>query len=114
MGIIRTLKGYFRHELRQCIIDTIDDSETELVANEVVKKVNILDAMRMLDEAWKKVTRKIIQNCWRKAGFVLHDNNQSADEPNDGATEEELEQVPLPPGMAQQAFDKWIDIDNDV
>ncbi len=51
MGIIRTLKGYFRHELRQYIIDTIDDSETELVANEVVKKVNILDAMRMLDEA---------------------------------------------------------------
>uniref|UniRef100_A0A8C4WZS8 DDE-1 domain-containing protein n=1 Tax=Eptatretus burgeri TaxID=7764 RepID=A0A8C4WZS8_EPTBU len=30
MGIIRTLKAYFRHQLRQNIIDTIDDSQEEL------------------------------------------------------------------------------------
>ena len=52
MGIIRTLKAYFSHEMRQKIID---DNENELAVQTVVKHINLLDAMHMIKPAWAKV-----------------------------------------------------------
>ena len=52
MGTIRTLKAYFRHEMHQKIID---DSENELAVQTVVKRINLLDAMHMINPAWAKV-----------------------------------------------------------
>jgi len=104
MGIIRTLKAYFRHQLRQNIIDTIDDSQEELVANEVVKKVTLLDTMNMLDVAWEKVTAETIRNCWRKGGFVGEPDPMP-----------EMEPLPSPPpGLTAEVFDQWITIDDDI
>ena len=107
MGVIRTLKAHFRHQLRQNIIDTIDDSEEELVANEVVKKVSLLDTMNMLDVAWTKVTAETVRNCWKKGGFVEDLELLPELQP-------ELEPLPLPPpGLTAEMFQQWVTIDDE-
>ena len=69
--IVRALKAHFQNQLRQIIIDSIDDIEEEILANDIVKKVNVLYANHMLHDAWDRVLLKIIQNCWKKGGFQL-------------------------------------------
>lgn len=70
MGIIRTLKAHFRHEMRLRIIDMLEDgNRSQLTANDVANKLNVLDAMHMLSDAWRKVDQLTIVNCWRKADF---------------------------------------------
>ncbi|KAK7098293.1 hypothetical protein V1264_002625 [Littorina saxatilis] len=111
MGIIRTTKAYFRHEMRQIVIDAMEDCET-LTAPSVAKKVTVLDAMHMLADAWAKVSATTIMNCWRKAGMVSAESHA-------GETETETERetdfsVPPPPGMSAEEFDAWVDMDDDV
>ena len=74
MGIIRTMKGYFRSLIRQKILQLIEeiasDDSDSCSAHEVIKKVNILQAMDMLEQAWKLVKNTTVVNCWKKAGFI--------------------------------------------
>ena len=70
MGIIKTLKAYFRHEMRHKIIDIIDDTEVDLFVQEAAKQINMLEAMCRISRAWKKVSRDTIKNCWTKADFA--------------------------------------------
>ncbi|CAM1325795.1 Uncharacterised protein r2_g3468 [Pycnogonum litorale] len=108
-GIIRTLKAYFRHELRQKLIDAIDNApEEEILANDLVKKVSILEAMEMLDSAWKKVKRETIVNCWKKGGFLGREPLNEDVEP------EEIPLPPPPPGLSEEEFQHWIDIDEGI
>jgi len=52
MGIIRSMKGYYRHEVRQKLVDIFDDTtETELLAQTVAKRINLLEAMHMIKGA---------------------------------------------------------------
>ena len=70
MGISKSMKSYFRHEMRQKLIDILDDApEAGLMAQTVVKRINLLDAMHMIKGAWAKVTTATIQNCWKKGGI---------------------------------------------
>ena len=105
MGIIKTLKAYFRHEMRQKIIDIIDDAEVDLFAQEAAKWINMLEAMYMISRAWKKVSRDTIKNCWTKAGFAavgdgLLDANQDPIFP------------PPPAAMTEDVFGKWLSVDD--
>ena len=44
MGVIKSMKSYFRHEMRQKLIDVLDDApEAGLMAQTVVKRINLLD-----------------------------------------------------------------------
>ena len=107
MGIIRALKAHFRHEIRQKIIEVIDDEDVALPAQEVAKRVSLLDAMGMLKSAWRKVSSKTIQNCWVKAGIstVDHDSNE------DGMKNEDF--PPPPEGLSEKEFEEWVNIDAD-
>jgi len=49
MGVIRTLKAHFRHEIRKKIIDVIEDSNENSFTNDVVKKFDLLDTMNLLE-----------------------------------------------------------------
>lgn len=90
MGVIHTLKAYCRREVRLHIIEKIDDIHNEqfttpgmdhlsssdvqprkVTANDIAKKLNLLDATRTIAKAWDSVHRSAIVNCWRKAGFEL-------------------------------------------
>ena len=61
-GVIRCLKAHYRKNL----------AEMRLLAFEEKKefKVDVLEAMKLLDEAWNSVSDMTIQNCFRKVHFV--------------------------------------------
>lgn len=61
-GIIRSFKVNYRKQLVRKLVDAIDEGST-------LPKINVLDSMRMVDYTWRNVTQKIIQNCFKKAGF---------------------------------------------
>ena len=104
MGIIKSMKSYFRHEMHQKLIDILDNApKAILMAQTVVKHINLLEAMHMIKGAWAKVSAATIQNCWKKRGF----------------TKDELIDIiiflPLPPvGQSEEQFRNWVSIDNDV
>eukprot|EP00106_Octopus_bimaculoides_P022152 XP_014789594.1 PREDICTED: tigger transposable element-derived protein 4-like [Octopus bimaculoides] len=50
MGISKTLKAYFKHEMQE-IIDVMEDTKHNIFAQEVAKQIIILDAMYMLSIA---------------------------------------------------------------
>ena len=56
------MKSYFRQEMRQKLIDMLDNApEAGLVAQTVVKHINLLEAMHMIKGAWAKVPVATIQ-----------------------------------------------------
>ena len=104
MGIIRSMKGYFRHEMRQKLIDILDDSpETGLEAQTVVKRINLLEAIHMIKGARGKVKTETIKNCWKKGGFT-----------NDELTNVIIPLPPSPVGQSEEEFRNWVSIDDDV
>ena len=64
-GIIRTLKAHFQNQLRKIIIKFIDNTEEEVLANDIAKTVYDLDDTQtnMLHDAWNCVSSETIGNC---------------------------------------------------
>lgn len=60
-GVIRNIKAHYRNQL---VLKMIEDIE-----NQIESKVTVLDAIIMLDKAWRNVTSTGIANCLRHAGF---------------------------------------------
>ncbi|KAK7116451.1 hypothetical protein V1264_002129 [Littorina saxatilis] len=103
MGIIRSLKAFFRHEIRREIILAIEGSE-QVTANVIAKQMSILDAINMLHGAWERVTTQTIKNCWRKGGFCERENEKED-------VDDDVETA-LPLDMAQEEFDRWVGVDD--
>ncbi len=57
-GIIRCLKAHYRSAFCNRAIDMDDAGERNIF------KLNLLEAMLMAKEAWRKVTPLSIENCW--------------------------------------------------
>ena len=77
-GIIRNLKGLYRREVVRKIIADIDD--TTLTANEMARKLSLLDAVHLLSQAWTSVKQQTIANCYRAAGFTAETGEDPGDE----------------------------------
>lgn len=75
-GIIRSFKIGYRQQLLKKIIDAIDEDK-------ILPTINVLDAMRMADFAWRNVTKKTIKNCFIKAGFKERSNNAEENQTTD-------------------------------
>ena len=74
-GVIRSLKARYRTKVVQKMIEAID-------GNKSLPYVSVLDAMKMLVLSWDEVTDKIVQNCFRKAGFCEIDEEDAvSDDP---------------------------------
>ena len=74
-GVIRSLKARYRAKVVQKLIEAID-------GNKSLPDVSVLDAMKMLVLSWDEVTDKIVQNCFRKAGFCEIDEEDAvSDDP---------------------------------
>ena len=86
-------------------MEDLEDEDSS--AHEVVKKLNVLQAIEMLSAAWKMVKPETIVNCWRKGGFG------NAGEEIDEATIA----IPVPdevPESDAEDFIAWVAVDDDV
>ena len=70
LGIIKNFKVYYRKLLLHHILTKIEECDS---ANEVVKSVTILNAIRWVSATWGKVTPETIKKCFRKAGILNKD-----------------------------------------
>ncbi|CAB3246373.1 unnamed protein product [Arctia plantaginis] len=68
-GIIRSLKMNFRKNLVLKMINCLDANE-----NHSSTKVTVLDAILMVNDAWNKISRSTIHNCFKHAGFIESHN----------------------------------------
>ena len=63
-GIIQKFKVKYRELLLKFVISH------KKTATEMVKKVDILKAVRWINEAWSMVSEDTIQKCFQKCGFI--------------------------------------------
>ena len=62
-GIIKSLKCQYRSALCSRILLLLEEGGTD--ALQMVKKIQVIDAIFLLVDAWSKVTQQTIANCWR-------------------------------------------------
>ena len=67
VGIIQNFKVKYRKLLLKSVIFRINYKKT---ATEMVKEVDILEAVRWISEAWSMVSEDTIQKCFQKCGFI--------------------------------------------
>ena len=85
-------------------VDQLSSSDSQKVtANDIARKLNLLQAMRTIVKGWDSVIRSAIVNCWRKAGFEA-ENIGLQDEP----------EIASPPEMTNEEFSAWVDVDRDT
>jgi len=87
-GVIRNIKAHYRNQL---VLKKIEDIENHLESN-----TTVLDAIIMLDKAWRNITSTGIANCFRHAGFceVSTDKTQlQADSVLTNAIDEDYVQI---------------------
>ena len=100
-GIIRTLKAYYRREMRARILENMEDKKIN--ANDLAKKTSILDALHLLAMSWKRVSDKTVRNCFSHGGF--------SKPAHDDAAEEAVER---PEDLSEKLFDEWMAIDENI
>lgn len=62
-GIIKNFKTFYRKEVVKKMI-------TDMERN-TVSSINVLQAMRMVDKAWRSVTSNAVKNCFKACGFPV-------------------------------------------
>ena len=60
-GIIKNLKGHYRAKLSSRLISELDN-DSSLQMKDVVKNVNLLDALYLVSEAWSDVKKETVAN----------------------------------------------------
>jgi hypothetical protein len=70
-GIIRAFKAHYRSAFMARAVGNFDRG----VPAAQVYEINQLEAMRMAEIAWRKLTPATIQGCWRKAGILSTPSN---------------------------------------
>ena len=83
-GIIRCLKAIFRRLMLCHSLDREDAGEEDIFT------INQLEAMRLLEEAWKGVKQSTIINCWQHTG-ILPSNDGEASSSREKTAEPEVE-----------------------
>ncbi|KIO21035.1 hypothetical protein M407DRAFT_40793, partial [Tulasnella calospora MUT 4182] len=63
-GVIRTFKAHYRQGFCQRAIEWEEAGEVDLY------KIDQLQAMQLAKEAWDRVTRRTVVNCWCHAGIL--------------------------------------------
>ena len=75
-GVIRSLKAKYRSAAVKLYINRIESGQE-------LPKVSILDGMKFLVQAWNRVTKDTVQNCFKRAG-ISKDTQVDAVEEIDG------------------------------
>ena len=61
-GVIRSLKAKYKSAVVKLYINRIESGQE-------LPKISILDAMKLLVQAWNRVTKDTVQNCFERAGI---------------------------------------------
>lgn len=87
-GIIKSFKGFYRTFIIKKLLIAINTAET---AQELSKKIHVLDAIYFIKNAWDRVTKNTIQNCFIKSG-ITHSNNSEnrTDNPKNYDNEDDI------------------------
>ena len=78
--IIQNFKVRYRKRLVKYVLARIDQNQS---ATEIVKNVDILQAIRWVQESWEEVTNVTIKNCFEKCGIIKKDDELMEIEEND-------------------------------
>jgi hypothetical protein len=80
--------------------------------NEVKKKINVLEAMHYIMDAWQQITQQTIQNCFCKAGYKYQSNvNEMANDDDDNDFGQDWEEL----CRAQKYdFHSYVTVDHNV
>ena len=108
-GIVANFKKQYRSLVLRHIDAVMDDGATEdVAAASVAKKLTVLDSLHMQREAWSRITQSTIAKCYKRARFVFPSEEGENDDVD--ATQEVL----WTSGMAQEDFDEYVAIDDDL
>ncbi|XP_042899743.2 tigger transposable element-derived protein 4-like [Parasteatoda tepidariorum] len=103
-GIIRSFKCHFRKQLILMILDRRDRSGTTSNTN-----VNVLEAIRLMNDAWENVTSTCIIKCFHKAGLDSCQDDQSTEEEE---VENFIQTANLE--MTEEEFQNYVSIDDEL
>lgn len=116
-GIIQTMKLGYRKRLLKKVLSEIDTCSS---GEEVVKSVNVKDAIDWISQAWAEVRPDTISKCYEKAGFMpFHgfgrdsQQDETTSEGADGEMEQLISDVTESLGLGQVPADAFINCDKD-
>ena len=81
-GVVRCLKAHYRKSLAKLCLLAFEEKKDFTV--------NVLEAMKLLRQAWNSVSEKTIQNCFKKVNFI---RLEAKDEGVEEAEDEDVEEV---------------------
>lgn len=70
-GVIYTFKSHYRYSLLTALLSKIDSCNS---VSEIVKEINVLDAIYWLSSAVRNIRSDTVQKCFKKAGFPSLDD----------------------------------------
>lgn len=79
-GVIQNFKTHYRATIIKHLLPNMEANNS---ARDLVKSINVLDALYFFKESWNKVTPETIKNCFRKAGFtkeIISSESESEDD----------------------------------
>lgn len=100
-GIIRTLKAYYRTEMRRRILERLEGELEKKSANEICRETDLLSAIHLLASSWLLVSEDTIRNCFRKGGFATDQANVCTPE----------EEPTAPSDLSPTEFFEWLNMD---
>ena len=80
-GVIKNFKVRYRKLLLKFILSRVNHG---LTAPDIAKKVNVLQAIRWMKQAWDAVPVEIVQRCFHRCGFSnMAQSNERSEEEED-------------------------------
>ncbi len=83
-GIIMASKRHYRKRQLRHILAKISDDSTDLTASEIMKSINVYNAIQWITEAVKAVKPSTIQKCFAACGVPTPNPNPTADSDDEG------------------------------
>ena len=75
-GVIKSLKAKYRSAVVKLYINRIESGQE-------LPKISVLDAMKFLVQAWNRVSKDTVQNCFKRAGISKDAQADAAEEIDD-------------------------------
>jgi hypothetical protein len=101
--IIKPFKTFYRSDIRQRIIQSIDNGLG--TSSDIARRVSVLDALHKMMNLWDKVSATCINNCFKKLSSMCCDSVKK---------DHDTEHVEKPDDACEQEFYDWVDIDCDL
>ena len=107
-GVIRSLKHHYRKLVIGKHLRAIDNDEEA--------RINVLDALYFLRQAWNSVMQTTLANCYRHAGFKVTNDDSESTTSNDATDDDDpLDDLPLARLIGNNiTMEEYVSVDDDV